>query len=101
MPLSFPVFIFTPPGSSEPSFAIGTRSPTFTLSAPVTICSFSVPTSTFVTINLSASGCFVISNILPTTTFFISFPFCSIVSTFEPVIVNLSANVCTSTLTSA
>ena len=37
-PRSIPFFIFTSPGNSEPSLAIGIISPTCTLSAPVTIC---------------------------------------------------------------
>ena len=79
-----------PPGSSEPSFAIGTISPSLILSAPVTICIVSSPTFTCVTTNLSASGCLSILRIFPTTTFLISFPFSSIPSTFEPVIVRIS-----------
>ena len=82
IPLSSPVLIFLPPGNSAPSFATGTISPTFTFGAPVTICNFSVPTSTCVITRWSESSCFFISNIFPITTFFMSFPVWSIVSTF-------------------
>lgn len=58
-------------GSFATCSAAGTRSPTFRLFAPVTICTgASRPTSTWHTTIWSESGWGTISKILPTTTFF-------------------------------
>ena len=77
-PRSFPFLILNPFSLSPslwelatwpPSNTTGTLSPSFTFGAPVTICT-SVPSSstcTWQTINLSASGCFSILLIFPTT----------------------------------
>ena len=99
-PLSLPFFMLIPssgrgppswpPATLPPSSTTGTMSPSLTLGAPVTIWIVSEPTSTWHTISLSASGCFSIFSILPTTIFsrFLS----SLVkpSTFVPVRVILS-----------
>ena len=71
------------------------------LVAAVTICISSVPISTWQTFNLSASGCFSIFLILQVTTFFMLSPCIITSSKAEPERVNLSPNVCGSTLTSA
>ena len=56
-----------PPATRPPSRTTGTLSPSFTFGAPVTICTVSVPTFTWQMISLSASGCFSIFSICPTT----------------------------------
>ena len=70
-PRSLPLRISLPPGSFATCSAAGTRSPTFRLFAPVTICTgASRPTSTWHTTIWSESGWGTIYKILPTTTFF-------------------------------
>ena len=59
-----------PPGSTAPTFATGTRSPSCTFGAPVTICSGSAsPTSMEQMTMWSEFSCLRTERILPTTTF--------------------------------
>ena len=84
-PLSLPLVILTPFGSSDLCRATGTMSPAWTLDAPVTICTGSSwPTSSWQITRWSESGCFSTDRILPTTTFLTSSNSVFQPSTFEP-----------------
>ena len=83
-PRSLPFFITVPPASVAPFSAKGILSPVLTLVAAVTICKTSFPTSTLHTLSLSASGCFSIDIISPTTTLLISLPSSITSSTSNP-----------------
>ena len=88
-PLSLPLVILTPFGSSDLCRATGTMSPAWTLEAPVTICTGSSwPTSSWQITRWSESGCFSTDRILPTTTFLTSSNSVFQPSTFEPDILS-------------
>ena len=95
-PRSFPFLIFTPPATIEPWRATGTMALSKTFGAPVTICKTSSPTFTEQTTSLSASGCFSIFSIFPTT--ILSKPSDGIItdSTWEPELESPSASFFTS-----
>ena len=94
MPLNFPFLILIPPATRlpgscppatrPPSNTTGTLSPSCTLLAPVTICTDSLPIFTWQIISLSASGCFSILSIWPTTILERSASSSSYPSTFVP-----------------
>ena len=68
MPRNFARLIAVPLGSVAPMSAVGTRTPVRTLAAPQTMVSGSVvPTSTVVTLSLSACGCCSTEVTKPTT----------------------------------
>ena len=82
----------TPPGRSLLCRATGTKSPTWTFCAPVTICTGSaLPSSTMQTHIWSEFSCRAIDRTLPTTTFLISASIRVTVSTFWPARVRTSA----------
>ena len=80
-------------GNLAPINATGALIPTATFGAPHTICRVSpVPTSTVVTRNLSASGCWVTVNTSPTTTPLKSLATLVKSSSSRPAIVSCSPN---------
>ena len=92
-PRSLPFSIFLPPGRVDLCRATGTRSPTWTFQAPVTICTgCSRPASTWQIHMWSESGCRSMDSTLPTTTLEISSPRSWVSSTLEPDRVIASAN---------
>ena len=92
-PRSSPAWISLPSGSTEPSSAVGIRSPSFWFCAPVTIwMGFSLPTSTSQTHMWSLFSWRTILRMRPATTFFIFSCRSSNVSTLEPERVIASAN---------
>ena len=94
-PRSLPRRISLPPGSRLLCSAAGTRSPSFKLLAPVTICTgCASPTSTWHTTMWSESGCGTMDKMRPTTTFLISSASHAYVSTLLPLMVMRSAYSC-------
>ena len=74
-PRSLPFSIFTPPGRVDLWRAAGTRSPTWTFQAPVTICTGSSrPTSSWQIHMWSELGWRSMESTFPTTTLLISAP---------------------------
>ena len=93
-PRSLAFLILKPPGSTAPTKAVGAFIPARTFFAPHTICTgSSSPTSTWVTFNLSASGCFSTLITKPTTTLLKGGATGSMPSTSSPARLNSSAKV--------
>ena len=93
-----PLRISEPLGSSAPSRATGTRSPSWTFQAPVTIWTGAVfPTSRLRTHMWSESGWRSMVRTRPTTTFFRRRERSSVTSTLEPETVMASAKLRSST----
>ena len=66
-PRNLASLITIPLGITAPTLATTTFCSAATLGAPQTICKVSLPTLTFKTLNLSASGCFSLVSTYPTT----------------------------------